>query len=141
MLEDGRGSASDQAAAATLYRAAAAQNFGPAQNNFGIMLAEGRGGLKPDPVEAYAWLSLAVENGAMSTARDLLVRQLAPAQIAAASTRTSFLRAQLDAGAAAPAPTPVAPTSPVPRRECPLDGGKHPLGDCDPNRVDGASSA
>lgn len=111
MLEDGRGSPPDPTAAATFYRAAAEQNFGPAQNNFGIMLAEGRGGLKSDPVEAYAWLSLAAENGAKPTARDLLVRQLSSAQIAAATTRTGFLRAQLDPNAASMAAAPAAPAA------------------------------
>jgi TPR repeat protein/chromosome segregation ATPase len=121
MLEDGRGSAPDQAAAAALYREAAAQNFAPAQNNFGIMLAEGHGGLKPDAVEAYAWLALAVENGAKPIARDLLVRQLSPTQLTAANTRISSLRFQLDPRAAAAATTPAiaATASPAPTPSAP----------------------
>ncbi|OYU98579.1 MAG: hypothetical protein CFE26_27345, partial [Verrucomicrobiales bacterium VVV1] len=96
MLEDGRGAPVDQATAAQFYRAAALLNFAPAHNNYGIMLAEGRGGLKSDPVEAYAWLSLATENGAKPIARDLLVRQLSPAQLETANKRFAALRAQFD---------------------------------------------
>ena len=121
MLEDGRGSRADEATAAALYQAAAAQNFAPAQNNFGIMLAEGRGGLKADPVEAYAWIVLAVENGAKPAARDLLVRQLGPEQLASANARVAVLRSQVDPNAvpppaaAAPVVVAAAPTKPDPQ--------------------------
>jgi hypothetical protein len=63
MLEEGRGSSIDLAGAAELYRAAAVQNYAPAQNNLGILYAEGRG-VPASFVDAYTWLALAVENGA-----------------------------------------------------------------------------
>ena len=76
LLEDGRGVAKNEAAAAGYYRAAAEQGFAAAQNNYGLMLSEGRGGLAKDPVQAWVWLSLAVENGASPAARDFVARGL-----------------------------------------------------------------
>ena len=43
----------------------------PMQNNYGIMVAEGRGVPEPNLVEAYAWISLAVENGVRSEGREI----------------------------------------------------------------------
>src|SRR5207248_11558894 len=92
MLEEGRGSKPDPAAAAELYRAAARQNFAPAQNNLGILLAEGRG-VPADLVEAYAWLSLAVENHAKPAGRDIVADQLTSAQRAAGDATAAKYRA------------------------------------------------
>jgi len=94
MLEEGRGGAPDTKAALDFYRAAALQNFAPAQNNLGILLAEGRAG-PADLIEAYTWLALSVENGAKVTGRDILARQISPAQLAEAQTRMVRLRVQL----------------------------------------------
>ncbi len=84
LLEEGRGVSRDAAAAAALYRAAAEQGFTPAQVNYGLALAEGREGLPRDPVQAYVWLSRAVQGGASAEARDALARTLTPEQLNAA---------------------------------------------------------
>ena len=94
MLEEGRGGAPDTKAALDFYRAAALQNFAPAQNNLGILLAEGRAG-PADLIDAYTWLALSVENGAKVTGRDILARQISPAQLAEAQSRMVRLRVQL----------------------------------------------
>jgi hypothetical protein len=116
MLEEGRGAPADAAAAAQLYRQAAAQNFAPAQNNLGILLAEGRGVAQNLP-EAYAWLAIAVSNGAKPTGRDIVAQQLTPSQAAEAKTVLATLQAQLAGGgtptAAVAAATPAAPPQPA----------------------------
>ena len=124
MSEEGRGVERNDAQAAALYRTAAEQNYGPAQNNLGIMIAEGRGDLSPDLAESYAWLSLAVENGAKPTARDIISRRLTEVQLADARVKLVTLRNRLglpvsNTGvAAAPMvsvslPVPAAVVSPV----------------------------
>jgi len=95
LYEDGRGIPQNDATAVALYQAAARQGYGPAQNNLGLMYASGRGGLPTDPVLAYAWLVLAVENGVPPNGRDSVEKTLAPAQVQAATERVSQLRAGL----------------------------------------------
>ncbi len=115
MLEEGRGSAADPAAALELYRAAALQNYAPAQNNLGILLAEGRGA-PADLSQAYAWLSLAVENGAKPTGRDIVAQQFTSSQLAEANVAVAKLRAQLGAregAGAAPAGPVLAASAPA----------------------------
>jgi TPR repeat protein len=122
MLEEGRGSPPNSAAAVELYRAAADQNFAPARNNLGILLAEGRGAAV-DLSQAFAWLSVAAENGAKPTGRDIVTQQLTSAQLAEAKTALAKLRTQLNLTppAAPPAiladlpaqPPPVAPSARV----------------------------
>jgi len=124
MLEDGRGSPVDQAAAAQLYRAAALQNFAPLAEQLRYHARRG-----PRWVESRSCRGLRValprhRNGAKPIARDLLVRQLSPAQLETANKRFAALRAQFDARppsaavAAAPAPeqpaTPPAAAAPAP---------------------------
>ena len=94
MLEEGRGSNADPAGAIEFYRAAALQNYAPAQNNLGILLAEGRGA-PADLSQAYAWLALAVENGAKATGRDIVAQQFTSAQLAEANVAVAKLRSQL----------------------------------------------
>ncbi|MCF7688771.1 MAG: LysM peptidoglycan-binding domain-containing protein [Cephaloticoccus sp.] len=84
LLEDGRGVEKDEIGAAKLYRSAADHGVAPAQNNYGLMLYEGRGNLTSDPVEAFVWLNLAVENGITPTARDMVAKELSADQIFAA---------------------------------------------------------
>ena len=62
----------------------AEQGFASAQNNYGLMISEGRGGLAKDPVQAFVWLSLAVQNGSNPAARDFAAKSLTPEQLAAA---------------------------------------------------------
>lgn len=112
LLEEGKGGAKDDPLAARLYLAAAQQGFGPAQNNYGIMVGEGRGGLAADLVEAFAWLSLAVDNGVTPAGRDLVANQLTPAQRTLALQRIAQLRGTPSpAVAASPAPTAPAPAN------------------------------
>ena len=113
MLEEGRGSPSDPAAAAGFYRAAALQNFAPAQNNLGILLAEGRG-MPADLSQAYAWLVLAVDNGAKPTGRDIVAQQLTSSQLADANIAVARLRAQIAASLQPAAATAVASAAPAP---------------------------
>ena len=95
MLEEGRGSPADAVAAVQFYRAAAEQGFVPAQTNLGLLLAEGRKNLPANLIEAYAWLTISVENGANPAARDIVGQKLDAAQLAAANERIAKLQAQL----------------------------------------------
>lgn len=117
LFEDGRGVPKNDTTAAGYYRAAAEQGFGAAQNNYGLMLLDGRGGLARDPVLAWVWLSLAVENGASPNARDAADQRLDAGQRTAATR----LLAERHTGkkpvavSVAPGPAGVAPEkSPAP---------------------------
>jgi len=132
MLEEGRGSSVDPAGAIELYRAAALQNYAPAQNNLGILLAEGRGA-PADLSQAYAWLALAVENGAKATGRDIVAQQFTSAQLAEANVAVAKLRAQLGTRdtPASPQPAPVVaavvqPPASTPARPPVAAGGVDP---------------
>lgn len=81
-----------------------------AQYNLGLAYAEGRG-TAADPIEAYVWLSLAMENGARGNALNNLAATLDAATIDAAKQR-------LATRSAAPNPPPapaasVAPSTPA----------------------------
>src|SRR5258708_11451413 len=78
------------------------------------MLADGRGGLAKDPVQAYVWLNLAVENGSTPAARDFVAKALTPDQLAAA-TRLLAERRSGKAPPAAPAGAPD-PAAPPPKK-------------------------
>ena len=93
LLEDGRGVPKDAGAAARLYRAAAEQGFAPAQIYYGLALSEGKQGLVRDPVQAFVWLSRAVQNGAKSDARDALAKALTSEQLSAATRQLGNGRA------------------------------------------------
>ncbi len=108
LLEDGRGVRKDEVAAAAYFRAAAEQGLAAGQNAFGRMLAEGRGGLGQDPVQAWVWLSLAVENGSNPVTRDFVARDLSAEQRAAASRQLA------DRRSGNPPAAPVAATPSVP---------------------------
>lgn len=132
LLEDGRGVVRNEAAAAACYRAAAEQGLAGAQSSYGRMLAEGKGGLVKDPLQAWVWLNLAVENGANPAPRDLLTRQLSAEQLAAARQLLADRKAgQVPAAALAsiPARPPEAPagsTAPEPTgpEQPPAAGGE-----------------
>jgi len=110
LLEDGRGVEKNLAAAAALYQQAALAGHAPAMNNLGLMYSQGRGGLPGDPVLAYAWLSLAVENGVAPAARDFVGEDLSPEQRSNAGQLALDLKRRVTRGAglafsgAAPAP-------------------------------------
>ena len=105
LFEDGRGVPKNEATAAAFYRVAAEQGFAAAQNNYGLMISEGRGGLTKDPVQAFVWLSLAVENGSNPAARDYVARSLNAGQLASAQALL------LDRKSGKPLPVAAAPVS------------------------------
>ncbi len=118
MLEDGRGVARDEAGAARHYRIAAEQGIGVAQASLGLMLAAGRGGLTTNLPEAYAWLSLAVENGGAPASRNLVQGRMSATERSAAERvladlLTRFPTVVPDAPVAAAGTTASAGTSPA----------------------------
>lgn len=98
LLEDGRGAEKNTTLAATLYQQAALAGHAPAMNNLGLMYSQGRGGLAADPVLAYAWLTLAVENGVSPTARDFVGEDLTPEQRSAAGQLALDLKRRVARG-------------------------------------------
>jgi TPR repeat protein len=121
MLESELGPTANAAAAAELYRNAAERGFAPAQNNYGLLLAEGRDSVAIDLVEALAWLTIAVENGANPSGRNLVSRKVTPEQLAASQERATQLRSRLaESGFAtsvvtsAPPPIPTIEHAPSP---------------------------
>jgi TPR repeat protein/nucleoid-associated protein YgaU len=94
MLADGRGTPVDLAAAAGLLRQAGLQGFVAAQNDYGVALAAGRGFGAPGLGPAYAWLSLAVENGTSPHNRDIVGRKLSAAQRMEAAIQLGQLHAE-----------------------------------------------
>jgi len=73
-----------------------------AQYNLGLAYAEGRD-TPVDRLEAYVWLSLALENGARGRALEALAAQFTPAELAAAKARLAERRGSKNpAPAAAP---------------------------------------
>ena len=111
MLEGGPHSVTEASSAAALYRKSAEQGFAPAQNNYGLLLAEGRGATAPNLVESFAWLTIAVENGANASGHNLVGEKLSSIERVAATERVSVLRAQLKSGKITDAPVQV--VSPV----------------------------
>ena len=99
-------SAQDNEVAA--LRAKAEKGNAIAQYNLGLAYAEGRG-VPADPIEAYAWLSLAMENGARGQALNFLITTLDNSTLAAARERLAEHRVARNLK-----PSPAAePTMPV----------------------------
>ncbi len=75
----------DYATALTEFRPLAQQGDASAQNNLGLMYSKGRG-VAQDYVQAHMWVNLAAAQGIEDArdARDILVEQMTPAQIAEA---------------------------------------------------------
>jgi chromosome segregation ATPase len=90
-------------------RAKAEKGNAIAQYNLGLAYAEGRG-IPVDRVEAYLWLSLALDNGARGRALDALSTQLTPTELQTAKTRLAERRTA-NGHPAAVAETPAAPAS------------------------------
>ena len=82
---NGEGGAKDYQQALRWFRQAADQGEAVAQTKIGIMYDDGEG-VPQDKVQAYKWLSIAVTNGDKPAPmlRDLLAREMTPAQIAKA---------------------------------------------------------
>ncbi len=98
MYWSGEGVARDHAMAAKLYLLAAEQGYGRAQNNIGFMYGFGEGVPPPDDVQAYKWLSLAIQSYTarnqerrVQAIKDLatLKARMTPAQIAEAEREIS----------------------------------------------------
>ena len=79
----GNGVPRDDKAAMAVYEKAATQGDPVAQQQWGLALASGSGGVAVDPVAAYAWLVMARNGGqAVDQATlDSLTRRLTPAEI------------------------------------------------------------
>lgn len=90
MYQNGEGVARDAGRAAPWYRRAALQGHAGAAFALGMLYRYGIG-VARDPVEAYAWFTRAAEagNGEAAQARELVARDLSPAQVADARTRAS----------------------------------------------------
>lgn len=88
-----------------------------AQYNLGLAYAEGRG-IAADPVEAYVWLSLAMENGARGLALNNLAATLDATTLDTAKQRLASRR---------PGPAPAATDAPAPTVEQQLTADKKQL--------------
>ena len=76
--------------AATWYRKAAVRGLGPAQYNLGVLLAGGgAGGPAADLIEAWVWLSLAVDDGveAAAAARAEVEKRMSESELGQARRR------------------------------------------------------
>jgi hypothetical protein len=80
---NGRGVPQDHVEAEKWWRKAAAQGSVDAQNNLGIMYAEGQGDVPQDYVQSHMWFSLAAGAGNAGAVknRDLVAAMMTPAQI------------------------------------------------------------
>ena len=85
MHANGQGVPQNYAEAAKWYRLAADQGDAPAQSNIGGLYALGRG-VPKNYISAYTWLSLSAAQGNQIAIkrRDIITRQMTPAQIAKA---------------------------------------------------------
>jgi TPR repeat protein len=85
MYASGQGVPQDYAAAVSWYRKAAEQGYAGAQYNLGQMYRKGQG-VPQDYVTAHMWFNLAAAAGDDRAAevRDVIAKQMTPAQIAEA---------------------------------------------------------
>ena len=100
MYWSGEGVPRDHKEAARLYLLAANQGYARAQNDIGFMLGFGEGVPPRDDVEAYKWLTLAI-NGYTAKNQDrleqarkdlaTLAKRMSPAQITEAERRARGL--------------------------------------------------
>ncbi len=90
MYFNGEGGSKDYQQALRWIRLAATQGEALAQTKLAIMYDDGNG-LPKDKVQAYKWLSLAATNGDKPAPmlRDLLAKEMTPAQIAEAKKLAS----------------------------------------------------
>jgi TPR repeat protein len=101
MYWSGEGVPRDHKEAARLYLLAANQGYARAQNNIGFMLGFGEGTPPPDDVEAYKWLTLAINNYTARNQERLeqartdiaaLAKRMSPAQISEAQRRAKAFK-------------------------------------------------
>ncbi len=85
MYAKGQGVTHDYGAAVRWFREAADQGIADAQNSLGVMYQKGQG-VPQDYVQAHMWYNLAAAQGIKLARknRDLLAKQMTPAQIAVA---------------------------------------------------------
>ena len=112
------------------HRAKAAMGNTVAQYNLGLAYADRRESIY-DPVQAYAWLSIAAANGTNSKALSNLTSLLTPEQLEAGKRELAALTASpvvpspaasspivtADESAAIPAPAPLAEAGPAPKTQ------------------------
>lgn len=89
LYRDGTGVVADPYVALGWILRAANQDIVEAQYEAGRLLADPQPGIKPDPMQAYVWFSLAAEAGyaGAAQARDAVARSLTPQQISRARDR------------------------------------------------------
>ena len=95
MYVNGQGVAKDLAAAISWYRKAADQGNASAQYNLGVMYGNGQS-VAQDYVQAHKWFSLGAASGDADSVkgRDIVAREMTPAQIAEAQRLASTWRAK-----------------------------------------------
>lgn len=139
IYHDARGVPRDYAKALEHYTAAARRGVPEAQHNIGAMLVSARG-VKRNYVEGLAWLLLAEQTGAASTAPQLVRDRLArrPADIRAAEARAKELADDLPNASVRtgrpppPVITPPARSAPAPVLTAPVAPPTLPAPKIDP---------
>lgn len=115
---NGEGVVKDSAEAVKWYRKAADQGHASAQGNLGSMYSDGKGVAK-DAIEGLAWANIAAASGLeiFVKNRTLGERQLGPQATLAAQQRSKEILKEIEAAkrgaAAAPAPAPKTPITPI----------------------------
>ncbi len=100
--------AAQESAEVASLRTKAQRGNAIAQYNLGLAYAKGRG-IAQDNIEAFVWLSLAIENGARGKDLEVLVGSLDPASLERARVALADRRAAL--GFTTPVVTPAAPAA------------------------------
>lgn len=97
MYDNGQGTAVNDAEALKWYERAARQGFVRAQYDLGLMLLNGEGIDKPDYLSAYAWFSIAADNGDAEALdkRDLLETRMNEPTLKVAKSRAEELAEEL----------------------------------------------
>lgn len=93
LYDEGRGQPQDSRSAVIWLQRAARQKFTDAQIQLGFIYAIGRNGVAQDPVEAYAWFSVAAANGHAEAQkhRNRVAELLTPEELDAAVRRRDEL--------------------------------------------------
>ena len=96
-LRAGDGVPKDEEEGMRWIQRAANQGLPRAQAMIGALTAQGKGGLRKDPVAAHAWLSLAVDGDDKQARRnrDTIAKGLSPAQLQRSAALQAELRAKI----------------------------------------------
>ena len=97
MYDNGQGTATNDAEALKWYERAARQGFVRAQYDLALMLLNGEGMDKPDYLQAYAWFSIAADNGDTEAIdkRDLLESRMNEPTVKLAKSKAQELADEL----------------------------------------------